>query len=202
MVTLEEVKALLDPEEPDYDRVAGLEPEALAHLETLCDSGDEMLASKATYAASLLAADAGADLVGRAADSDVDAGRLAAAAGLKNLGPERAADVAASLVTDGDDGVVKIAQQSAVAHGDRLVAEVVSSGPGTAVMPEPSATPLAAEDGLMPGEQPVSGDDRDDGLMPGETTAPAAAAGEAPDTMNEGSPSDRGGRMPGEDGPG
>ena len=53
-VTMQQVRLILDSEEPDYGLGAQLGAEALPHLETLVRSGNPMLASKAVYLASLI----------------------------------------------------------------------------------------------------------------------------------------------------
>ena len=53
-VTLDEVRAALDPEEPNYRKAQEFGPEALPHLSTLVEEGNPLLAAKATYLASLL----------------------------------------------------------------------------------------------------------------------------------------------------
>lgn len=194
MVTMVDVKAILDPDEPHYGRIRDLGPDALEYLEVLTDSGDEMLASKATYAASLLADDQGADLVERAAASDDEVVRVAAAAGLRNLGATRASKLAAALAADADEGVSKTAQLSAVAHPSSEVSDAAGlSGEAArakdaSTMPEPtvvSGMPEEAAGGQpMPGEIVENETQAETGLMPGET----------PDTNS----SDRSGLMPGE----
>ena len=68
----------MDPDEPDYAAAARLGEEAVPHLERLVRGDDAMLASKATYAASLI--EGGADTVETAADSEDPVVRVAAAA--------------------------------------------------------------------------------------------------------------------------
>ena len=46
-ITLEQVRALLDAEEPNYAALARLGPEILPHLRTLIAGGDEYFATKA-----------------------------------------------------------------------------------------------------------------------------------------------------------
>jgi hypothetical protein len=84
-VTLEQVRALIDRDEPDYVEAARLGPDALPHLRTLVTQGDPMLASKAAYLASLIPAAEAADVVELAARSPHDTVRVASAAGVRNL---------------------------------------------------------------------------------------------------------------------
>src|SRR5687767_10947744 len=109
-VTMKDVRAALDPEEPDYAKAAQLGPDALPHLEALVNSGDTMLASKAAYLASLIKAPKSAEVVATAAQSDDPAVRVAAAAAASNLAPSAASTVLVDLVTDPDPGVRKVAR--------------------------------------------------------------------------------------------
>ena len=53
-VTMQQVLAQIDKDEPDYERAAKLGKGALPHLRQIIEADDPMLASKATYAASLI----------------------------------------------------------------------------------------------------------------------------------------------------
>ena len=110
-VSMEDVRKVLDPDEPDYAAAAELGEEALPHLEQLVRGDDAMLASKATYAASLIRG--GADTVETAADSDDPVVRVAAAAAARNLPLERAEQVLRRLSDDEDAGIRKVARASA-----------------------------------------------------------------------------------------
>jgi HEAT repeat protein len=112
-VSMEDVRRVLDPEEPNYETAADLGPEALPHLEALVAGDDPMLASKAAYAASLLEGAAGQEIVRAAAQSDDPVVRVAAAAAARNLPAPSAREVLAGLVTDDDPGIRKVARASA-----------------------------------------------------------------------------------------
>src|SRR5437867_4118299 len=100
-VTLEQVRAALDPEEPDYPKAARiLGPEALPHLERLIASDHPMLASKAAYLAGLIGTERSAEVLRRAARSGDVRVRIAAAAAAGNLPPASASDVLLNLVDD------------------------------------------------------------------------------------------------------
>jgi hypothetical protein len=174
-VTMKEVRAALDPEEPDYDEASKLGPEALPHLENLVSSGDTMLASKATYLASLIKDAKSAEVVGMAARSTDPAVRVAAAAAVSNLSASSANAVLLELVVDPDPGVRKVARTSVPDKPNAKLAEkleALDAGGGPAV---DSAAPLDQQFaiGLMPGES--AGD------MPGGTRS--AMPGEQPNTM-------------------
>ena len=111
-VSMQDVRHVLDPEEPDYEAAAQLGVEALPHLQALVAGNDPMLASKAAYAASMLEGDAGQDVVQAAAQSADPVVRVAAAAAARNLPPQSARGVLANLATDDDPGIRKVAQAS------------------------------------------------------------------------------------------
>jgi HEAT repeat protein len=111
-VTMEQVRAFLDPEEPDYQQAAQLGTEALPHLEELVEETDALLASKAAYMASLIEDPHSADILRRAAASDRAEVRAAAAGGASNLSPSAASNVLQPLLTDRDVSVRKVALKS------------------------------------------------------------------------------------------
>lgn len=159
-VTMEQVRAVLDPEEPDYDATAQLGPGALPHLEELVRSGDRMLASKAAYAASLIGDDDSENVVKAAAQSEDPVVRVAAAAATTNLSAALSSDVLVGLVEDPDAGVRKVALQSVPDEPsaqlsrtlDALPAEPAGDPPLSETMPGEGATDMPAEHGKMPGE--------------------------------------------------
>jgi hypothetical protein len=190
-VTMKQVRAVLDPEEPDYASGAALGPEALPHLDALVNAGDQMLASKAAYLASLIADPRSADVVQKAARSANPAVRVAAAAAAPNLkaGGE---EVLRGLAGDPDGGVRKVARtklgddalppddlgdaataRTAGGAADRVVFGLMpgeeAQGAGGAMPGASSARmpgePQAGHGGLMPGERP-GGPTRNDGEMP------------------------------------
>jgi len=110
--TQAQVRAYLDPEEPDYKAAAAaLGPEALPVLEALVQGADPLLASKAAYLASLIPAERAARVLEQAARSAHPTVRVAAAAGLQKQ-PEVTDDVAVDLMTDQDQGVRKVAAKA------------------------------------------------------------------------------------------
>src|SRR5262245_49120973 len=108
-VTMNQVRAALTPEEPDYNQAATLGPEALPYLRTLVQEAEPMLASKATYLASLIEHPDAVAVVRDAAQSNKSVEKVAAAAAAANLSSEEASDIIASLITDPDIGVRKTA---------------------------------------------------------------------------------------------
>jgi HEAT repeat protein len=107
-----QVRAYLEPDEPDYRAAAAaLGPEALPVLEELVQGADPLLASKAVYLASLIPDERAARLLEQAAHSSHATVRVAVAAGLQQR-PEVTDDVTVDLLTDVDQGVRKVAEQS------------------------------------------------------------------------------------------
>ncbi len=118
-VTMKQVKAALEVEEPRYSEAAKLGPEALPHLRKLVSGEDPLLAAKATYLAGLIDADGSADVLAEAAQSDEVVVRVAAANSVAHVSE---ADVALfeGLLADNDVGVRKAAVRSvgSAARGD------------------------------------------------------------------------------------
>ena len=115
-VTMEQVRKALDPEEPDYAKAMKLGPDALPHLEKLIAGKDPGLASKAASLAGMIGGASGDAKAVRALEKaanhkDVRV-RVAAAHSAKNLSAPDASHVLASLVTDEDVGVQKVALRS------------------------------------------------------------------------------------------
>jgi hypothetical protein len=109
---MEQVRAALEPEEPNYSRAAALGPEALPFLEQLVHGPNPMLASKATYLASVIHPDQAVGLIARAAAHAHPVVRVAAAAAARNLAALVAGGVLRRLVEDHDRGVRQVALQS------------------------------------------------------------------------------------------
>jgi hypothetical protein len=177
-VTMEDVRAALDPEEPNYPKAARLGPEALPHLKELVNSGDAMLASKAAYLASLIADEGATDVVEHAARRSEPIVRVAAAAAAANLAGAAGERVLRSLATDTDPGVRKVARE----RGARGVgpAREAPTAPATGLMPGERPRGGEAGSGRMPGEGGMPGDTGGGGAgeMPGEG---AARKGDMPD---------------------
>jgi hypothetical protein len=109
-LTMEQVLASLQPDEPNYNAAKGLGPEALPHLRRLVEGRDPMLASKATYLAGLIGGQEGMATVmaaARSADVTVRAAAAGAVAHMPEAGP-----VLARLLEDAREDVRRIAVQS------------------------------------------------------------------------------------------
>lgn len=111
-ISMEQVRAALDPEEPRYSRAADFGPEALPFLEQLIDGDDVMLAAKATYLAGVIDGERSEALLKKAAQSAEPVVRVAAAGAARGLRSELAGHVLLSLLGDEDFGVRKVALSS------------------------------------------------------------------------------------------
>lgn len=114
-VTMQQVLAEIDKDEPDYSAFPGLGPDALPHLRQLVEAQDPLRAAKAAYAASLIPGSASAEVLSKAADHPDPQVRVAVAHGLKNPAAADAAsnEVLAQLLDDTDSGVRKLALSTA-----------------------------------------------------------------------------------------
>lgn len=113
-MTMEQVRAFLDPEEPDY-ATAGvtLGPDALPHLEELAGGDDPMMASKAVYLAGLIGGDDARPILTAAAEHSDPVVRVSAAASVQNLDDDAALELGRRLLDDDDIGVRKVAVNAA-----------------------------------------------------------------------------------------
>ncbi|TMQ15135.1 MAG: hypothetical protein E6J90_25900 [Deltaproteobacteria bacterium] len=117
-VTLPQVRAILDPEEPNYSLVKPLGPAALPILEQLIHGPDQMLASKATYAAALIGGAGAAAVVLQAANSPNPAIRVAAAHAATQVADPHITPVLLHLLDDRDSGVRRQALRAAARRAD------------------------------------------------------------------------------------
>jgi HEAT repeat protein len=111
LVTMEQVLAELDPDEPDYENAAKLGSEALPHLEVIVKKEDALLASKATYLASFIHDKASVAVLDSAARSVHPEVRVAAAYGSRNLDLPEVKKVLEVLKDDQDENVRNISRQ-------------------------------------------------------------------------------------------
>jgi HEAT repeat protein len=124
-ITLEQVRALLDAEEPNYAALARLGPEILPHLRTLIAGGDEYFATKAASLVSRINDDRATAVLRDAANHASPRVRLAVAGGIKNFARPAAAGVLMALLNDSDTGVRKLAlKASATKSNAALLAKI------------------------------------------------------------------------------
>ncbi|CUU54898.1 HEAT repeat-containing protein [Parafrankia irregularis] len=122
-VTMNDVRARLDPEEVDYTSAARLGAEALPLLAELVRGNDTMLASKAAYLASLIPGEERLPVLGAAAASPHPRVRVAAATGLRNLDEADADALAQRLLRDEDVGVRKQSVRAAAVFSSPVLTE-------------------------------------------------------------------------------
>lgn len=113
MTVIDEVRAALAPDEPNYTAAARLGPEALPVLQELVHGDDAMLAAKAAYLAGLIPGENRSEVLAAAAGSSEPTVRVAAAAALGNLAAEQAGPIADTLLADADAGIRKQALRAA-----------------------------------------------------------------------------------------
>jgi hypothetical protein len=85
MVTMRDVRSVLDAAEVDYAEAASLGAAALPHLAELATGDDTLLAAKAVYLASAIGGDGSASIITEAAERGDPILRVAAVAALRNL---------------------------------------------------------------------------------------------------------------------
>lgn len=112
-VTMSQVLAELDKDEPMYPKLAKLGAGALPHLQMIVDAEDPLRAAKAAYAASLIGGAAGVEVLRHAADHPDAQVRIAVADGLRHLDKEAPADLVLKALDDADAGVRKLALSTA-----------------------------------------------------------------------------------------
>ena len=113
-VDMEQVRAALMPEEPDYPEAAKrLGPEALPHLEKIVTEDNVGLAAKAAYLAGLIGTEKSLGALQKAARNADPVVRIAAAAAARHLPDQQADALVLQLVDDVDVGVHKVALRSA-----------------------------------------------------------------------------------------
>jgi HEAT repeat protein len=103
VVTMEQVKSIINSTEPNYEEGARLGPDALPHIETIIKTADPVLASKAAYFASFIDDEKSINTLNLAAQSNDSKVRMAAAVGsgrLKNK--EKTKIILDKLRTDQD----------------------------------------------------------------------------------------------------
>jgi HEAT repeat protein len=111
-VTIDQVRDLLDAEEPDYERIAAaLGQEALPHLDTMIGGSDVGLAAKAASLAGLIDGEASLPILDRAAQHQHRVVRVAAAAAARHVGSSAATSVFLRLLDDDDAGVRRVAMK-------------------------------------------------------------------------------------------
>lgn len=134
--SMDELLRILESDEPDYDAAAAIGPDALGYLAELARHADPLLASKATYLASLIPSAGARAVLEEAARREEPEVRVAAASALRNLGTsgesladaDPAVDLLDRLLHDSDAGVRKFAVRSAATlHASGVRASVAAA---------------------------------------------------------------------------
>jgi len=111
-VTMSQVLAEIDKDEPDYQAAAKLGPDALPHLQKIVEADDPMRASKAAYLAGLIGGAQAAPVLEHAAAHRDPVVRVAAAHAMR-AGTDAPTNLLERLLDDGDVGVRKVALRAA-----------------------------------------------------------------------------------------
>ena len=142
-ITMQDVRAWLDPDEPNYAAAArSLGPAALPLLLELVRGGDLGLASKATSLASRIPSDKSVDVLAAAAATTEPILRVAAAGALHHLKHAHAERLLTALKTDPDPGVRKVMVKSAAQVKSPRAAALLKQM--SAADPEPFVREMAA----------------------------------------------------------
>lgn len=112
VVTMEQVIAVLSPEEPDYTTAVKLGSEALPHLNSLVNGEHLGLATKAISLVSLIQNEQSLGILKNAAKSKHDVIRVAVALGAPNLKLKGVDSVLKVLSTDKDESIRRHAVRS------------------------------------------------------------------------------------------
>jgi HEAT repeats len=112
-VTMKQVLAEIDKDEPNYPAFTQLGPEALPHLQMIIEADDPLKAAKAAYAASIIGGDESIPALRTAADHHDPQVRIAAAQGMRNLADKAPSDLVLKSLNDSDSGVRKLAIDTA-----------------------------------------------------------------------------------------
>ncbi len=135
-IKMTDVRGHLELDEPDYAAAAEIGVDALPHLQTLVNGNDVILASKATYLASLIKDRGAADVLRQAATHTDPVVRVAAAAAVKNLAVEEVDTVIVPLLADGDVGVRKVAIKSIPDSRSHSLTDTIQSAAADEADPE------------------------------------------------------------------
>lgn len=111
-VTMKDVLAYIDSDEPNYAQAARLGPEALVHLRQLVSGKHLGRAAKAASLAGHIGAPEAVDVLATAARHEAAVVRVAAASAMRHLPDESRARPLVGMLRDDDAGVRRVAMQS------------------------------------------------------------------------------------------
>ena len=141
-VTMNDVLAYLEPDEPNYAQAAKLGPDALPYLKEIIDKPDVMLASKAAYLVSLIKSDKSISILEHAARNKEPIVRIAVASGIRNISERDANILLDEFIEDKDVGVRKVTLKSVAKFKSDLISSKVQKLLESD--PEPSIRELAS----------------------------------------------------------
>src|SRR5262249_38770553 len=128
-IDLDQVRAWLDSDEPNYKKLATLGASVLPHLATLVRGTIVSRAAKAASLAGMIDDDRAVEVLSIAAKHPSPLVRLAAAGALRQMSRPAAASLLMTLLTDTDKGVRKLAIKSAaVRPNPALMAKIAELG--------------------------------------------------------------------------
>lgn len=143
-IKMKDVRAALEPEEPDYDQAAAMGEEALPHLRKLIKGDNIELAAKATSLAGIIACEGSLDVLKLAAESQDPIVRVAAAGAALDLPESDASSLLEGLIGDTDIGVQKMAIKAVPSHpSDSLLKQLTDMSVNAGVAPDISASASA-----------------------------------------------------------
>ena len=112
-VTMKQVLAEIDREEPNYAAFAKLGASALPHLQMIVAAEDPLKAAKAAYAASIIGGPGAVELLRIAAEHHDPQVRIAVAQGLANMAQVAPSELVMKSLDDPDPGVRKLGLRTA-----------------------------------------------------------------------------------------
>jgi len=141
-VTMNDVLAYLEPDEPNYAQAAKLGQDALPYLKEIIDKPEVILASKAAYLVSLIKSDKSISILEHAARNNEPIVRIAVASGIRNISERDANILLDEFIEDEDVGVRKVTLKSVAKFKSDLIASKVQKLQESD--PEPSIRELAS----------------------------------------------------------
>lgn len=117
-VDINQLRQMINADEPDYTAVARMGPEVLPALRQFVAGSNPGLAAKAASAASLIAHPGAVEVVRQAAQSASPIVRIAAAGATRRMRAPNMSSLILALTRDSDPGVRKFAIKSAATRPD------------------------------------------------------------------------------------
>ncbi len=135
-VTMENVRAVIAPDEPDYESAVRLGPEAVPHLVELMRGDDLEYATKATSLLGMIGDERAVESLRAASQDERLSVRIAVAATAGNLEPAAAAEILLPVLRSPDPVLRKVALQSLPAVQSNPLRTAIESIAGSDEFPE------------------------------------------------------------------